>query len=370
MKVAILMPRATQRGGAEQLLDIFLKHVDPHALDVITVFLENGPLVRDYRAKGREVAVIPAGRLRELHNYIRTVAALRRLIRKERVDLVFSWMSKAHLYGGLSALWSGIPAIWYQHGLPKANSLMDRLITLVPAAGVVACSQHVASLQQQLWPERPTDVAHPCVDTERFDPAQLPSPNEARSELGLPQDRPVVGIVGRLQRWKGIHVFVEALDRVRRSHPDVYGVIVGGRHDLEPEYADEVANLIRKRNLQDHVLQAGYQQNVPHWMQAMDIVVHASDVEPFGMVIVEAMALGKPVVAGSAGGPREIITEGKNGLLAPFGDADALADKIMAYLTDPSCATRVGSAARGRAKDFKPDAYAARLTTLIQSYAS
>ncbi len=371
MKVAILMPRATQRGGAEQLLDIFLKHVDPLELEIITVFLDDGPLVQDYKAKGRDVAVVSAGRLRELHNFGKTVHSIRRLIEDQEVDLIFSWMSKAHLYGGLAALWTGIPALWYQHGLPRPNSLMDRIITLVPASGVIACSRHVASLQRQLWPKRNTSVAYPCVDRKRFDPARLPSPEKARRELGLPADRPIVGIVGRLQRWKGIHVFVEAIDNVRRSLPDVYGVIVGGKHDLEPEYAGEVVNLIRKRSLHDHILQAGYQENVPHWMQAMDIVVHASDVEPFGMVIIEAMALGKPVVAGSAGGPREIISEGKDGLLARFGDPDALADRILAYLLlDPSLATRVGSAARERAKDFQPDAYAPRLTKLIQSYAS
>ena len=366
MKVAILMPLATQRGGAEQLLDIFLRHVDPHELEVITVFLEDGPLVDDYRAKDRETTVIPAGRLRELQNFVGTVRGLRRLIRTQCVDLVFSWMSKAHLYGGLAALWTGTRAIWYQHGLPTKDSLMDRLITLVPASGVIACSRHVACLQQQQWPIRDTHVAYPCVDVEQFDPACLPPLQEARTELGLPQDRPIVGIVGRLQRWKGIHVFVEAIGRVRRSCPDVCAVIVGGEHNLEPEYANEIANLIRKRNLHGHILQAGYQGNVPHWMQAMDIVVHASDVEPFGMVIVEAMALGKPVVAGDEGGPREIITEGEHGLLAPYGDSKALADSILAYLTDPSLAKRVGAAARERAAEFHPETYAARLTSKIQ----
>ena len=354
MRVAILMPRSTQRGGAEQLLDIFLTHVDPHALEIITVFFEEGPLVEEYSAKGREVAVVAAGRLREFHNYIKTVRSIRRLIEDLDVDLVFSWMSKAHLYGGPAALWTGIPALWYQHGLPTRDSLMDRLITLVPAAGVVACSQHVASLQRQIRPQRDISVAYPCVDNKRFDPALLPSPKKTRRELGLPADRPIVGIVGRLQRWKGIHVFIEAIDYVRRSFPDVYGVIVGGKHDLEPAYAHEVADFIQKHKLHDHILQAGYQKNVPHWMQAMDIVVHASNVEPFGMVIVEAMALGKAVIAGSTGGPREIITDGENGLLAPFDDAEALADQMLTYLINPTLATRIGTAARERASDFSP----------------
>jgi glycosyltransferase involved in cell wall biosynthesis len=105
---------------------------------------------------------------------------------------------------------------------------------------------------------------------------------------------------------------------------------------------------------------AGFQRNIPEWMQAMDVVVHASDHEPFGIVIIEAMALAKPVVAGDAGGPQEIITDGVNGLLAPFGDHRALARQVLKYLDEPAFARDVGQAARRRALDFTPAKYAER----------
>ncbi len=97
---------------------------------------------------------------------------------------------------------------------------------------------------------------------------------------------------------------------------------------------------------------AGAQTNIPEWMQAMDVMVHASDREPFGIVVLEAMALGKPLVAGAEGGPREIITEGVNGLLTPYDDAPALAQAIARYLNDPEWAERLEMRRKSRPRVF------------------
>jgi len=358
MNVLLVMPRATQRGGAEQLLDILLQHVPGHGPDLTVVFLEDGPLVQEYRRAGRTVEVIEAGRLRQLSRYIATVVKLKHLIEKRKIDLVFSWMSKAHLYAGIAATWAGLPASWYRHGNPSATSVMDRLITLIPAAKVIACSKHTAAAQEELWPRRETAVVYPCVDTTRFDPERLPPPPEAREILGLPPNGPLIGIVGRLQRWKGIHFFVEAMVQVLEAHPEAHGVIVGGTHDLEPDYPEVVDGLIQKHRVQDRILRVGFQKNVPLWMQAMDIIVHASEKEPFGMVVVEAMALGKPVIAGAEGGPAEIITHETNGLLAPSGKPDALATAIHRFINDAALAQRAAHTAQQRALDFSSAHYA------------
>jgi glycosyltransferase involved in cell wall biosynthesis len=100
-------------------------------------------------------------------------------------------------------------------------------------------------------------------------------------------------------------------------------------------------------------------------MQAMDVFVHASDSEPFGIVIIEAMALGKPVVAGDKAGPQEIIHEGEDGLFAPYGDATALAKAIRRYLDDPAFAARVGAAAQKRAQDFSTERYAQKVVDAV-----
>ena len=325
MKVAILMPLAEQRGGAEQLLRLFLRHAPGAPDDWPLVFFETGPLVDEARALGFPVQVIRAGRLRQLVRYLHTVRRLARWFRQEGIALVLSWMGKAHLYGGVAARLAGVPAVWFQHGIPAQDSWMDRWITRVPAVGVLACSEAAAAAQRRLRPVRPVAVVHPAAELTAFEPDRLPAPMEARRQLGLPESGPLIGMVGRLQRWKGMHTLVQAMPHILERHPDARAVIVGGRHELEPDY------------------------------------------EPW-IVVVEAMALGKPVVAGAEGGPREIITEGVDGLLAPYEDAEALARQILRYLDDPAFARRVGEAARRRARDFSPEAFARRVMDVLRDF--
>jgi len=371
VNVALLMPLARQRGGAEQLLRALLRcGRSAKGVSWQVAFLEDGPLRAEFDALGVPTTVVAAGRLRQGGRYAATVARLARLFRRERIDVALSWMVKAHLYAGPAAWLAEVPALWYQHGIPQSAGWMDRLATLIPARGVVACSEAAARVQRRRWPVRPVRTVHPCVELDRFDPERLPPPAEARRRLGLPEAGPLVGIVGRMQRWKGIHVFVEAMARVRRAHPDVHGVVVGGRHELEADYADAIEAQVAQRGLERGVTLAGFQGNVPLWVQAMDVVVHASDREPFGMVIPEAMALGKPVVAGASGGPREIITEGKDGLLAPYGDAGTLARAVSGLLRAPARADALGQAARRRAQAFSPPRFAERLTAAIRGLAS
>jgi glycosyltransferase involved in cell wall biosynthesis len=164
-----------------------------------------------------------------------------------------------------------------------------------------------------------------------------------------------------------MHTLLRAMPRVLASHPDAHCVIVGGRHDLEPDYTDRLDRIVQELNLAPHVTFAGFQRNVPEWMQAMDVFIHASDNEPFGIVIVEAMALGKPVVVGSEGGPQEIVTEGENGHFAPFDDPDQMAEKVCHYLDDPDHAASMGAAARRRAQFFSPERYANRFLDALHA---
>ncbi len=359
------MPIAEKRGGAEQLLQGFLAQIPDLDIKCTVAFLEEGPMHRDCKEVGLSTTVIPAGRLRHIGQSLWTIHRISELATNVGADLIFSWMPSAHLYGAFASAITGLPSAWYQHGLPRNTTWLNRLVSFLPATGVIACSRTVAQTERQRWPHRPTKVAPPCVDTDRFDPAALPSPDVARQQLDLPEEGPLIGTVGRLQHWKGMHTLIRAMPRILRQYPNAHAVIVGGRHEHEPDYEDFLAREIEARDLHDRILCVGFQSNVPLWMQAMDIFVHAADREPFGMVIIEAMSLGKPVVAGDRGGPTEIITENENGLTAPYEDEDALSQQILRYLNNPSYARTLGGNARERALDFGPSAYAKKFSGAV-----
>ncbi len=367
VKLAVIMPLGEQRGGGELMLWHLCQQGRGLGITWLVIFLEDGPMAAQVAALGIDARTVRAGHLRQPHCFLGAVRQILTILRQERADAVVGWMSKAHLYGSLAAKRAHVPALWYQLGIPHEGHWMDRLATRLPARGILTCSQAGADAQARLKPRRPLRVVHPGVELERFNPSDLPAPADVRRQLGLPDDGPVIGIVGRLQQWKGMHVLIEAMPRVLQTHPDAHCVVVGGAHAPEPDYPAFLAERIKVLGLSGKVTMAGLQRNVPLWMQAMDIVVHASDREPFGIVIIEAMALGKPVIAGDAAGPTEIITDGVDGLLAPYGDPDALACALLRLLDDAEAARRMGAAARRRAQAFSTQLYARNFVRAVRS---
>jgi glycosyltransferase involved in cell wall biosynthesis len=365
MRVGIVMPLAEQRGGGEQTLIDLIQHGRNVDITWYVIFLEDGAMVEQIKTLGVAVEVFPSGRLREPHRFIQTITAIAAFAKQERLDLLLGWMWKAHLYSGLAAIRAGLPSLWYQQEIPDDKNLLKRIVNLIPARGVISLTKAGQTAQAQLYPHRRTLQVYPGVNIDRFKPEILPTPAAARQQLDLPVDVPLIGIVGRLQLWKGIHTLIEAMPKILRRFPTARCAIVGGKHDLEPNYLDFIKAKISELNLEDRTIFAGLQQNVPVWMQAMDIIVHASDNEPFGIVVVEAMALGKPIVAGASGGPTEIITPAVDGLLAPYGDSDSLADAILRYLEDREFARCIGAAAHLRAQEFSTQYYARNFVAAI-----
>lgn len=213
--------------------------------------------------------------------------------------------------------------------------------------GLIFNSQAVADAQLAALPRPPLHQVIPnAVDLAQF--SRPVDRAEVRRALGVPADAPLVGMFGRVAPWKGQAVFVEAMARVAAQLPAVYGLIVGGAEgESGAAYLRQVEAAVAERGLADRLLLLGHRDDVPRLMATVDAVAHCSiEPEPFGRVIIEGMAAGRPVVASAAGGAAEIITPGVDGLLTPPGDADALAAALLQVLTDPDTARRLADAGR------------------------
>ncbi len=365
--VLFVMPLAEQRGGAEVMALQLMRGARDHGITLVIVFLEDGPMVQEARALGLTAYVIDAGRLRNPFRYARAVLSLHKLIKRVGADAVLGWMSKAHLYSGPASILAGIPSTWLQAGIPSRRSLLDRAATGCPSAGVIVLSRRAVRAQNTLWPRRSTLLVYPGADLERFDRQAFPPAIELRRSLGLPTEGPLVGVACRLQTWKGLDCLIDAIKVVRRSHPAVHLVVVGGEHRLEPNHLSELTDHVRSADLTSSVTFVGHQVDVPKWISAMSVFCLPSDeTESFGIVVVEAMQLGKPVIASLEGGPSEIITDGLNGLLVPSGDCVALAGAIDRVISDPILGASLASAGQVRAQDFSSTAFTANMARSLR----
>ncbi len=191
-----------------------------------------------------------------------------------------------------------------------------------------------------------------------------------RRRFGLDEHDFVIGNVGRLVSWKGQEVFLRALARVAPQIPHLQALIVGEPDPpTETTYRQHLLDLTRQLNLADKVQFTGFVSDIPAVMASVDILVHSSSSpEPFGIVIIEGMAAGKPVIATGAGGALDIIEDDINGLLVPIGDDQAMAEAIAKLARDPDQAFRLGRAARQRVLErFAVAQYAQTMQTIYQS---
>jgi glycosyltransferase involved in cell wall biosynthesis len=211
-------------------------------------------------------------------------------------------------------------------------------------------------------------VVHNPVDTERFRPGFLAA-RDARSRLGLPEGVPVLGVVAQITPWKGQYEAVATAAQLREQHRDVRLVLVGSpkftsdatRFD-NPDYARRLEHSIDELDLRENVLLLGERTDVPEIMSALDILLVPSWYEPFGRTMIEAMAMGLPVIATSVGGPREVIRDGESGFLLPPKTPARWARQAAELLADADRRARIGAAARERVlAEFSTRAYVERV---------
>ncbi len=285
--------------------------------------------------------------------------ALRRATARHRVHLVHAVSMRAGIVAAICRRLGGPPFVVYQHDVAPPGRVGQAIRALVdPAAGrLIGCSDHILQSLRREGYRTPGEVLFEPVDVEAF-----ASPNGStaaiRAELA-PGPGPVIAEIAQITPWKGQDTAIRALAEVRRTHPHARLVMVGDikfaaratRFDNHA-YLAGLRQLIAELELEDAVVFAGQRPNIPAIMRAVDMLLLPSWEEPFGRVVVEGMAAGRPVIATSVGGPAQTITDGLDGLLAPPKDPQAWAAAINRLLDDPELARRIGENARAAAERF------------------
>jgi glycosyltransferase involved in cell wall biosynthesis len=342
-------------GGSDVCLLRLAGGLDGARFRAFVVLPKEGPLSGALRAHGATVAIEPAmhrlstrlglaHHLRYVLGYPLAVWRLRRLIRRERIDLVHT--NTLHALHGFAAAWlTGRPHVWHVREIVLQSRVIRRLELALArrfADRILAMSAAIATMFGRA--PRQLSVLHDGIDLRAFHPGNDGA--AVRRELGIADEVVVIGVVCRLDHWKGVDVFLRAAARVWNATFVVAGGAVEGREEV----AAGLRALARELGIDVRFTEWRYgPERIAELHAALDVLVLPSVwPEPFGLVLLEAMASGKPVIATRHGGPLEIVADGETGLLVTPGDAEELAEAMTALVTDRARRERMGRAARAR----------------------
>jgi glycosyltransferase involved in cell wall biosynthesis len=328
-------------GGGEISLLTLLERLDRSQWSPLAAVPSEGEVSSRCRALGLAVHLVPLPSLRRPGpDVFRSVMAMRRLIHESGARLLHANGSRAMFYAGLAGRLAGRPAIWHVR-VADRDAFLDRFLGRL-ARAVIVNSEAVRRRLDWMRPEKVRCI-HNGVDLDRFAPR--PAPPALRSSLGLPAEAPVVASVGRFVRYKGYHYLLEAARLAREIAPDIHWVLVG-----DGELRDELEAQCQTGGMESRVRFTGWREDIPDILALCNLFVLPSVGEHFGRVLIEAMAMGKPIVATDAGGVPEIVVHGETGLLVPPADPRAFLEAVLTLLQDPKRRAVFGQAARQRAE--------------------
>jgi glycosyltransferase involved in cell wall biosynthesis len=309
-----------------------------------------GPLVRQIERVGGIHITLPLTTKSPLGIW-RNAAALEALIRDRKISLVHARSRAPGWSAWLACQRTGVPFVTTYHGTYGEGVPFKRYYNGVMARGriVIAASHFIADLvatRHEVDPAR-IRVIPRGVDPAVFDPASVAGNRVAKlaAEWRLPDGVRIVMLPGRLTSWKGHAVLLDSIARLNRR--DVMCVFVGS-HQGRHRYAAALEHQAMRLGMADRLRLVGQCDDMAAALALSDVVVHASTKpEAFGRVVIEAQAMGRPVIASDLGGPVETVRHGETGWRVPPNDPEALAAAIgVALDLDPDARFALGQRAR------------------------
>jgi glycosyltransferase involved in cell wall biosynthesis len=312
---------------------------------------------------------------RQIHpwNDLLAFGEMYRQIRNGRYTIVHTHSSKAGILGRWAARLAGVPIIvhtphghvfygYYGRALTSLFVILERLTARITDKIITLTEQGISEhVDRRIAPREKFISIHSGVDLTPY--TELPpDPAAARKRFGLSQDCLVVGSVGRFEPVKGYDILLRAAGLLRARQPKVQFLLAG-----DGEEAPRLKRLANELRIGDRVIFPGWQQELPQVLSALDLFVLPSRNEGMGRVLVQAMAMGTPIVATRVGGIPEVLGEGEAGLLVAPDDPIELASAIERLLTDKDLARKIGEAGRRRASAYSADKMVANIESLYET---
>ncbi len=353
-------------GGLELSTLRLARAMAARGISATVIVPESSELERRARAMDLHIIVITPKRK---YGDLFAARRLARVLKEHRIDLALLMQSQDIHLAAIASLFS-VPTkfVFYQQMQSRFNKrgfvhtwMFSRLslwITLTQAMkkDVLECTR---------VPKGKIEVVPLGIDVRRFDPRGFESSNE-RQRFDLPLKGRIVGVLGRLDKLKGQHVLLQAVPEILKRHPQTFFLIAGDETAGASGYREFLRVLSQMLEIERSVKFLPFTEEVPQLMSTLDVLVLPSFSETYGLVILEAMAMQKPVIATDAGGVPELVRHGKTGLLVRPNDIDAMTKALLRVLDSASLRHRLGRAARAEVlKTFDFDACVDALVELL-----
>jgi glycosyltransferase involved in cell wall biosynthesis len=351
-------------GGSYFSLLFLTSGLDRKRFEPTVVFARENSLIPTYQSRGVRVLIrakpeptrlsFPGGALvakaiNFVKGFIVEPLRLARFLRRERVALLHlnnavilnhTWMIGAWL--------ARVPCITHERGINPVYKTRDHVMAGLLRA-IIAISKAVEDNLVTRGMKRVVMI-HNGLDPQEMRVTRPAA--ELRAALGIPAGKRLIGVVGNIKGWKGQKLVVQSVAALRDEFPDLVALLIGDAPPGDTGYRDELLALARENGIEDRIVITGYQQNVANYIDMLEIQLHTStSPEPFGRVLLEAMALGKPLIASNGGAVPEIVVHGVTGLVFEPGSPDSLTGSLRQLLGDPARAAQMGVAGKTRLND-------------------
>lgn len=357
--------------GADKVLLDLLDGLDKSVFNPIVILPCDGPLVEELSSRNISVSIMTYPILRRkyfnLHgavNYLaelrKYIKSLKKIISEKSIDIIHS-NTTAVTEGFFLSKKTGIPHLWHVHEIIQSPRFINRILCamLSRTTSVVVVSnavkRHIAETGR--IGANSIKVIYNSVDNARYCPK---TKNDIlRSELLIPDNAQVVGMVGRINSWKGQTDFLSAAKLLLEKYDDAYFVLVGGTFEGEEWRKESIQNEILKTKYSDRIKLCDYHNDIEKFYSIFDVfVLPSTRPDPLPTVVLEAMSSGIPIVGYRHGGICEMVQDGKTGLLANICDVQDLSIKIGSLLDDRERREKMGNASRNRVIElFSRQAY-------------
>lgn len=368
MRVGHLISGDLWAGAEVQAFTLLKALKDDPEVDLSVIVLNEGRLARALEKAGIGVSIVDETQ----NSFFSIRRQIIRLLETEAIDILHSHRYKENILAaqvqprcGIKHLVQTVHGIVEQFsGLAKLkagmHAKMNRHFSRKCFDRIIAVSEDINDKLAPEYSDQQLVTIHNAINVDELNPSR--SVEGMKKEFGLKPDRLVIGTAGRLVPVKGIDVLIKAAALIVEQNSAVAVLIAGDG----PERVALEQQVI-KAGLSDNVQLVGFRDDITDFLNCLDLFVMSSHHEGIPMVLLEAMALQKPVVSTDVGGVGEIVADGQSGLLVPAGDESALAETCLRLLKDPAERNRLGNEAKKRVhEEFSVDILKDRVINLYR----